>query len=215
MERDEFKMLVKGMKAVYADSKFIADKDAFDVWYSLLKDLEYGTVSAAIQKHMMTSRYPPTIADIREQCASISQPQPLDELEAWSLVRRALRNCGYNYEEEYRKLPLLVQRAIGVPGQLFQWATDEEYNEGVVSSNFMRSYRAAVQSEQRYSCMNDNIRREIDKVNTASPKAQIEAERQRLLEPTIEDRQRKSRANTDAVGTFKKGNVRENTEPVI
>ena len=41
MERDEFKILVKAMKAVYADPKFIADKDAFNVWFTLLNDISY------------------------------------------------------------------------------------------------------------------------------------------------------------------------------
>ena len=39
MEREEFKILVKAMKAVYAQPTFIPDKDAFDVWYGLLQDV--------------------------------------------------------------------------------------------------------------------------------------------------------------------------------
>ena len=41
MTREEFAVLVKAMKAVYSSENFIADKDAFDVWYGLLKDLPY------------------------------------------------------------------------------------------------------------------------------------------------------------------------------
>lgn len=197
MEREEFKVLVKGMKAVYADAKFITDKDAFDVWYGLLKDLDYSKVSAAIQKHMMTSKFPPTIADIREQCVSLSQERPLDELEAWSMVRRALRNCGYNFDEEYNKLPALVQRAIGSPGQLFQWATDEEYNDSVASSHFMRSYRAVVQSASSYSKLNDDIRQKIDMVNTASQSLQIGVKNYKANNSKAEDNKSRQAANTD------------------
>lgn len=197
MEREEFKVLVKGMKAVYADAKFIADKDAFDVWYGLLKDLDYNKASAAIQKHMMTSKYPPTIADIREQCVSLSQERPLDELEAWSMVRRALRNCGYNFEEEYNKLPALVQRAIGSPGQLFQWATDEEYNDSVASSHFMRSYRAVVQSANSYSKLNDDIRHKIDMVNAASQSPQIGVKNDKANNTSLEDNKSRQGANMD------------------
>ena len=39
------------------------------------------------------------------------------------------------------KLPTIIQRAIGTPEQLNIWATDEDYNETVVMSNFQRSYR--------------------------------------------------------------------------
>ena len=41
MTREEFKTLVKGMKAVYAQPTFIPDQDAFNVWFELLKDIPY------------------------------------------------------------------------------------------------------------------------------------------------------------------------------
>ena len=65
MEREEFKILVKAMKAVYAQPTFIPDKDAFNVWYGLLQDLPYEQANLAIQKYMTSERFPPTIAEIR------------------------------------------------------------------------------------------------------------------------------------------------------
>jgi hypothetical protein len=102
--RDDFKILVKGMKAIYADPKFIPDKDVFDVWYALMNDLEYEYLNLAIQKHMISSKFPPTPADIREQYQSLIDPEEMNEMEAWNLVSKAIRNSGYNYEEEFLKL---------------------------------------------------------------------------------------------------------------
>ena len=65
MEREEFKTIVKGLKAVYAQPAFIPDADAFDVWYGMLRDLPYRQASLAVQQHMASSPYPPTISDIR------------------------------------------------------------------------------------------------------------------------------------------------------
>ena len=45
MEREEFKTIVKGLKAVYAQPAFIPDADAFDVWYGMLRDLPYRQAS--------------------------------------------------------------------------------------------------------------------------------------------------------------------------
>lgn len=67
MTREEFKTLVKGMKAVYAQPTFIPDQDAFNVWFELLKDIPYQQANVAIQKYMLTEKFPPTIADIREK----------------------------------------------------------------------------------------------------------------------------------------------------
>lgn len=70
MTREEFKTLVKGMKAVYAQPTFIPDQDAFNVWFELLKDIPYQQANVAIQKYMLTEKFPPTIADIREKAST-------------------------------------------------------------------------------------------------------------------------------------------------
>ena len=54
MERDQFKLLCKGMKAVYTQETFLPDADAFNIWFALLGDLEYKVLNAAIQKYMLT-----------------------------------------------------------------------------------------------------------------------------------------------------------------
>ena len=56
MTREEFKTLVKGMKAVYAQPTFIPDQDAFNVWFELLKDIPYQQANVAIQKYMLTEQ---------------------------------------------------------------------------------------------------------------------------------------------------------------
>lgn len=85
MTREEFKTLVKGMKAVYAQPTFIPDQDAFNVWFELLKDIPYQQVNVAIQKYMLTEKFPPTIADIREKAMQIveSVDSSMSELEAF------------------------------------------------------------------------------------------------------------------------------------
>ena len=99
MEREEFKLIVKGMKAVYAQPTFIADADAFDMWYGLLKDLPYGAVSVAARSHMARSPYPPTIADLRGICLEYSNPEVSVD-DAWGMVLKAVRTYGYMREAE-------------------------------------------------------------------------------------------------------------------
>ena len=57
MEREEFKILVKAMKAVYAQPTFIPDKDAFDVWYGLLQDLPYEQANCVIRNIFGKSQF--------------------------------------------------------------------------------------------------------------------------------------------------------------
>ena len=155
MTRDEFKILVKGMKAVYAQQTFLPDKDAFDMWFALLQDLPYKLANVAIQKHMLTEKFPPTPAEIREKAAQmIEVPETeMSELEAWALVRKAIRNSGYHAKEEFDKLPEACREAVGNAANLEEWAKmDYEKVESVGQSHFIRNFRTAVlriKEEQR------------------------------------------------------------------
>ena len=155
MTRDEFKILVKGMKAVYAQQTFLPDKDAFDMWFALLQDLPYKLANVAIQKHMLTEKFPPTPAEIREKAAQmIEVPETeMSELEAWALVRKAIRNSGYHAQEEFDKRPEACREAVGNAANLEEWAKmDYEKVESVGQSHFIRNFRTAVlriKEEQR------------------------------------------------------------------
>lgn len=161
MERKEFKTLVKGMKAVYAQPTFIPDQDAFNVWYELLRDLSYEQVNIAIQKYMLTEKFPPTIADIRTKANDIVAKieESMSELEAWSLVSKAISNSGYHAEEEFDKLPEVCQRAVGNPQNLKEWAMMESDSVATVEqSHFIRNYRVAVQRMQEDAKIPNNIK---------------------------------------------------------
>lgn len=142
MKFEEFATLVKAMKAVYSDPKFIADKDAIMVWYEFFKNDDYMVIQASIQKYMATNKFPPTIADIRQGAMEITEEKELNEGEAWSLVYKAISNASYRAKEEFEKLPEDCQRAIGSPAILKEWASMDigEVNT-VIQSNFMRSYK--------------------------------------------------------------------------
>lgn len=142
MTREEFSMIVKGMKSVYAYQNFIADKDAFDMWYALLGDLDYKTASEATKEYMMTETRIPTPADIRNKVVNYATRDELTDSEAWALVSKALRNSAYDSKEQFNALPPLAQRAVGSPEILYVMATSEGYNESVESSNFKKTYRA-------------------------------------------------------------------------
>lgn len=145
MTKEEFSMIVKGMKAVYTEPTFIPDKDSFEIWYALLSDLDYKALNIAVQKYMMQNRNVPRPADLREAVRSFNDTGEMSEMEVWGLVSKAIRNSTYNSAEEFEKLPEIAQKAIGSSQQLNIWATDEEYNEGVIQSNFLRSYRTCQQ----------------------------------------------------------------------
>lgn len=96
--------------------------------------------------------------------------------------------------EEYQKLPSAVQKAVGTHEQLRNWALDENFNEEVAKSNFLRAYRIEVKREQELAKMPSDIRRLIETVNQNSHKAQIEDKRQEAIKFLSERKESEIRA---------------------
>ena len=166
MTKEQFKILVKAMKAVYTNPGFIPDQYAFDVWYSILKDLDYATASRAVQMHMQTEEKPPTVAGIRKQSMKITgnTENDLNETEAWSLVLKSIRRSTYYSEEEFLKLPEIIQRSVGSPRQLREWAMLEDVDGKtltVLQSNFQRTFRAEQQKEREKQKLSPDVSRLI------------------------------------------------------
>lgn len=139
MTKDEFKNIVKAINTVWAEA--IQDQTAFDLWFRLLSDLDYQAASLATQKYMLTGKFPPKPADIREGVAAMAPDGgELTPQEAWGMVYRAICRSTYYSEEEFEKLPRDVQRACGSASRLRELAMDSNFNEGVESSNFMRTF---------------------------------------------------------------------------
>lgn len=170
MTREQFKVLVKAMKAVYTNPCFIPDQDAFDVWYSMLKDLDYAIASRAVQMHLQTEESPPTVAGIRKQSVKLKadETDDLNETAAWSLVLKAIRRSTYYSEEEFAKLPATVKRAVASPKQLREWATLEDVDGKtltVIQSNFQRTFRVEQQRERERNKLSPDVLRLMRPLN--------------------------------------------------
>ena len=191
VEREQFKILVKAMKAVYTKPEFIPDQDAFNVWYMMLRDLNYEVLTNAVQKHMMTSPYPPTIADLRAAATQFTPGEAgtqLTELEAWELVRRAISNSGYHSPEEFERLPRLVQKAVGNPANLREWAAmDIDTVNSVEQSHFIRSYRTVVSREKDMQKLSPVMRQLIDKVSSGMALEDAMRDREAISEQTLQN----------------------------
>lgn len=148
--------------------------ETVDVWNMMLSDYTYEQVSLALKAYILadTNGFAPSIGQLVDRVNTFSQPQELNELEAWSLVYKAIRNSGYNSEYEFSLLPDMVRKSVGTPNQLRTWAMDENFNEQVVSSHFVRCYRSEVAKDKDFrkmpaniqSLINNNSKAQIDKV---------------------------------------------------
>lgn len=113
MTREEFKVLVKGMRAIYTQATFIPDQDAFNMWYALIGDMSYEVCSVAIKKYMLTNKFPPTVADIREIAANVVNGDPLTWGESWEMALNAVRKYGsYNKQAALDSLDSITRKCV-------------------------------------------------------------------------------------------------------
>ena len=136
-------------------------EDAIKLWAEMFAD-EPAEVVAMATKALIKSRvstFPPGIGEITEKIQQIMQPSQMTEMEAWGLVVKAVSNSTYNSGDEFQKLPPVVQRLVGSPAQLKEWAVmDSETFNSVVASNFQRSYKVRAKSERDYLALPSSVK---------------------------------------------------------
>ena len=182
MTVNDARKIIAVMLVSYPNFKPIDTELMATTWADMLNEYSYEQVSVALKCYITTdtSGFAPSIGQLIDKLKTVEQPQELNELQAWGLVRKAINNSGYHSEEEFAKLPPLVQKAVGAPGQLKQWGmSDIESMETVAQSNFMRTYRAVVKREDEVSRMPKEIRQLIQK---NEPKITIECTSVKAIE---------------------------------
>lgn len=165
MTRDETKKIIRIIADSYPNYKPSDISETIDVWHMMLEEFSYQQVAVALKAYILTdtSGFAPSIGQLVGKMQMVSHPNELNEMEAWSLVSQALKNGYYGAEEEFAKLPELVQKAVGTPANLRAWAhTDESSIENVVQSNFMRTYRTVVKRENECAKLPPSIKNLIE-----------------------------------------------------
>ena len=158
MTRDEVKRIIQIMCTTYPNYHPANLSDTVDVWAMMLEDFTYQEISLALKAYILTdtSGFAPSVGAL---VSKVRKTEELNELEAWALVSKALRNGTYGAEEEFAKLPPIVQKAVGSPYNLRQWAqTDVESVENVIQSNFIKTYRNVAKRESELIALPANIR---------------------------------------------------------
>ena len=130
---------------------------AVKLWYNVIGSAPYELVEAAIYAHIAKSEYPPTIAHIRKEMEKLTESEEeLTEVEAMNLILSAASNSIYNALEEFEKLPPILRKLVGSPGQLRNLATmDVKTINSVVTSNLSRSYKIMVSRQREKNLLPD------------------------------------------------------------
>ena len=190
MTKNEVIKLLMTIQTFYPNYQVENKEFTINAWYSIIGDCDYKPMEKALRAYITTdtSGFAPSIGQLINKLHEVQSPQELNEMEAWLLVSKALRNGTYGAIEEFNKLPPLVQKAVGSPDNLRNWAqTDSESIENVVQSNFMRTYRTVVNRAKEYRKMPKDIQALIESTNRSSYSAQIGSKNQQTIKLSLED----------------------------
>lgn len=157
MTRQETLKIMAVLKGAYPNYYRGMSKDELEgvvnLWAELFREEPYELVAGAVKRLIASDvkGFPPVIGQIKEQIYQLTHPMEMTEQEAWSLVSKAVRDFSYYAPERdnpYYRLPEMIQRLLR-PEDIKAWAMSEEDEfQTVIASNFMRSYRARMQSQK-------------------------------------------------------------------
>lgn len=165
MNEKQVLMILSILKANYgfwAKGLTQQDIDALVMlWLKQFEDYNANVVANAIQSIIAsdTSDYPPNIAKIKQMCNTILNGNRLTEQEAWGYIKRALPNASVQAKYDWERFPKEVKE-LCTPKDLVDWALNytEDKIDTVISSNFMRSYRAKVAQNQQQDLLPNSVK---------------------------------------------------------
>ena len=169
MSMDEFTELFEILSVAYPGHKFKSDDDmgrTIVVWYSLLSDLSYEVLEAAIQKHILQSgnSYFPSINEIRTKATEIVTPESSTAAEAWGEIVKAIQKYGLiRQEEALSSLKPLTRKVTECVG-FRTICTAEEESIGVVRGQFLKMYDQISTRQRQDALLPEGLREKIREI---------------------------------------------------
>jgi hypothetical protein len=153
-------MIKTAYRNFYKDLTKEEAEQLIDLWAELFESDPVNQVTEAVKSLIYSLQFPPTIADVKGKLSLINTKPSMSAVEAWGLIAEATQDSLYNSVEQFNKLPALVQRLVGSPTQLKEWATmDSDIVNSVVASNFQKSYREVAIVEKEYQALPESAKR--------------------------------------------------------
>lgn len=140
LSKDDFKVIMASLKSAFPTWNI--DQHGLNLWYSTLQDIPYPTLNKAALNYVMTHKFAPTIADLRELSYRLSTDAPMLAPAAWNQLIRALRQAYSPDAEMYwDQLPDLTKKIVGGYSTFRQWGnTSLETLESVQRPMFIKRF---------------------------------------------------------------------------
>lgn len=129
-----------------------------NTWQECLGDLDYNVVLQAVKKTIISSKYMPTISEIRKNAIELMNPNKNKTgIEAWEEAYKMICNGTYMTQEEFDTHSDEVKKFFGSTTQLKAYSTNTDFNMDVVRSNFLKQYDILIKRKEEMQRLPQNM----------------------------------------------------------
>lgn len=166
MDKKEFAIFVSALKTYYPRETLLPTNAACELWYRQLSDLDYNVAMAGLIKWVLTNKWSPSIADIREMAVTVVEGDTPDYGEAWGEVQRAIRRYGsFRPEEALNSMSNLTRMAAERIGFINLCMSE---NPVADRAQFEKVYKSLVEREKKDKQLTQNLRERIAMIQAKS-----------------------------------------------
>ena len=161
MNLEETRTVLRVIQDTYSNFH-VTSNTMIQTWQTLLSDVEAKQCQEALISYIRTdtSGFAPTVGQLIDHMSRLQAINEPSEMEAWSLVTKALRDSTYHAKDRFNELPVSVQKAVGSPDVLKEWGqTDLESVGTVIQSNFLKAYRTVCERQREFSKLPQSIQK--------------------------------------------------------
>lgn len=173
VNREEFGKIATMLLSFFPNIKLDTDNSVqMDLWYGMMKDLNFNIAKLAITKMVTDEPYAPSnmIGAIRKYYAEISGSTPVADTDGYGLVQKAIRCYGYaRTEEALASLPQNVRESVMACGGWLQICTSEEPE--TMRAQFNRAMASVNARNNAANRLNLAVKRNIEQLQEMSNKA--------------------------------------------
>lgn len=175
MSEEEFGEIVVMLLAFFPNIKLNTDDSVqMDLWYGMVKDLNFDITKLAIAKIVTDEQYTPSnvIGAIRKYYAEVSGTTPIADTDGYGLVQKAIRCYGYAQPEEaLASLPVNVREAVVACGGWLQICMSEEPEN--MRAQFNRAMASINARNNASNRLNLAVKKNIERLQEKSDRVQM------------------------------------------
>ena len=172
MTKQEFAMFASAIRTYYPKENILPNQQAMELWYREVQDIPFPVAEAALRKWVVTNKWSPSIADIREMTANIQHGEQMTWGEAWEKVLDVIRRYGtYGRREAMEQLDPLTRRCVENIGYVDLCLSE---NIMVERAHFQKIFEIYAKREITEKRLPNNLQKVIEGVRIKSLKGETD-----------------------------------------